>query len=370
MACKSEDLPVMPWTHLDLRAAPLVAFRGKGWENPVKTSIRLLSLVLLLPTACDGAAPTDEPTFGALCETPRAPLLAVVPSGATLVFGTSLGAAVMVGSAAPDAAVPDQWLSGDAVTLAPAGGDYDLALFARVVDPRCVGIATGTFDAVYHVAAALPPGPGAPGSTAVPLDDPRIVGWATGWVGPVHFGSDVDERWRVAPEAALGPAGHDAMATAVLGNGGSVTLTFDRPIADGPGPDLAVFENAIDVGFLELARVAVSSDGVAFAAFDAMYLGVEPIGPFGTHAPEVIEGLAGKYPLGWGTPFDLALLRYHPAVQAGAVDLGAIRYVRVLDVIGDGRERDSFDQPIFDPTPTVLTGGFDLDAIAVLHEAP
>lgn len=370
MACESEDLPVMPWTHLELRAATLDAFRGRGWENPVKTYVRLLSLVLLLPTACDGAAPPDEPTFGALCETPRAPLLAVVPSGATLVFGTSLGATVEVGSAAADAPAPDQWLAGDAVTLAPSAGDYDLALFAQVVDPRCDGIATGTFDAVYHVATALPPGPGAPGSTAVPLDDPRIVGWATGWADPVRFGSDVGERWRVPPEAALGPAGHDAMATAVLGNGGSVTLTFDDPIADGPGPDLAVFENAIDVGFLELARVAVSSDGVAFAAFDTIYLGVEPIGPFGTHDPELIEGLAGKYPLAWGTPFDLALLRYHPAVQAGAVDLGAIHFVRVSDIIGDGRERDSFGHPIYDPTPTVLTGGFDLDAIAVLHEVP
>ena len=327
----------------------------------------LLLIALVLPAACANPPPAE--TFGTLCETPRAPLLAVIPSGQTLVFGTTLGAEVVVASGSPDAPAPGDWQAGSALTLAP-GDPYDIAVFAKVVDPRCDGVATGTFDAVYHVAPTLAPDAGDPASTAVPLDDRRIVAWATGWVAPLRFGADVSRSWRVPPTAALGPAGHDPVAVAVLGNGGVLTLTFDRPIADGPGPDLAVFENAIDPGFLELARVAVSSDGEAFATFDSIYLGETPLGPFDTHDPELIGGLAGKYPLGWGTPFDLALLRYAPAVQVGRVDLGHIRYVRILDVIGDGRERDSFGHPIYDPTPTVMTGGFDLDAIAVLHEAP
>ncbi|TNF31584.1 MAG: hypothetical protein EP329_12135 [Deltaproteobacteria bacterium] len=330
--------------------------------------IYVLTLTLLGLAACDTAAPTGEPTFGALCETPRAPLLTIVPAGTTLVVGTSLGAEVVVGRGPADALAPDAWEDGDTITLPAADAPYDVALFGRVVDPRCADVATGTFAAVYRVAPALPAAPG-DDDGAVALDDPRIVGWASGW-SRYTFGDGVDRRWQVPPEAALGPAGEDALATAVLGNGGEVVLTFDRPLADGDGPDLAVFENAIDPGFLELARVAVSTDGVAFAEFDTLYLGTTPLGAFDTHDPGLIEGFASKYPVGWGTPFDLALLRYHPAVQVGAVDLADVRFVRVRDVIGDGSERDSFGHPVYDPTRTVLTGGFDLDAIAVLHEAP
>jgi hypothetical protein len=39
----------------------------------------------------------------------------------------------------------------------------------------------------------------------------------------------------------------------------------------------------------------------------------------------------------------------------------------VVDIVGDGAALDSFGHPIYDPTPTIGTGGFDLDAIAVLR---
>lgn len=194
-----------------------------------------------------------------------------------------------------------------------------------------------------------------------------MVGWATGWVAPISWGADVDALWR-DPANAVGPASTDPLAAVSLGNGGALTLRFDDPpIGDGPGPDLAVFENPIDPAFLELARVEVSSDGRTFAAFGAAYLGDAPVGAFGLHDARWIGGLAGKYAVGWGTPFDLAALREHPAVVAGVVDLAAVRFVRIVDVIGDGRERDSFGQPIYDPTPTVGSGGFDLTGVAVLR---
>ena len=39
-----------------------------------------------------------------------------------------------------------------------------------------------------------------------------------------------------------------------LGDGGSAILTFSSPIINGNGPDFAVFENAFDNTFLELAH--------------------------------------------------------------------------------------------------------------------
>ncbi len=77
-----------------------------------------------------------------------------------------------------------------------------------------------------------------------------------------------------------------------------------------------------------------------------------------------ICGLAGQYRAGLGTPFDLEPLRVHPAVLRGELDLQAIRYVRLIDIVGDGGTRDSLGNPIYDPYPTHLTAGFDLDGVA------
>jgi hypothetical protein len=56
-------------------------------------------------------------------------------------------------------------------------------------------------------------------------------------------------------------------------------------------------------------------------------------------------------------------------VQSGAVDLGHITRVRIVDIVGDGSATGSFGNVIYDPHPTARTAGFDLDAIAVLHAA-
>jgi hypothetical protein len=203
------------------------------------------------------------------------------------------------------------------------------------------------------------------GGTPVAKDDRRIVGWATG-VASVVFGEEVDEQWQDIHKA-LGPAEGTSHGVVSLGEGGSITLTFDAPIVDGPGDDLAVFENSFSDTFLELAFVEVSSDGEQFLRFDSAYLGNEPVGPFGTLDPAWVEGLAGKVAQGYGTPFDLALLAHRPEVISGQVKLDAITHVRIVDIVGDGNILDSFGRPIYDPYPTIGSAGFDLDAVAVLN---
>ena len=153
-----------------------------------------------------------------------------------------------------------------------------------------------------------------------------------------------------------------------LGRGGQVTLGFETAISDGPGPDFVVFENSFDDTFLELATVAVSTDGTTFAAFDTASHTPEPLGAFGELDVRQLAGFAGLDRAGHGTPFDLGLLVMHPLVRTGQLDLRNVRFVRVIDVVGDGQTLDSFGRPVFDPYPTAGSAGFDLDAVGVLHE--
>ena len=44
-----------------------------------------------------------------------------------------------------------------------------------------------------------------------------------------------------------------------------------------------------------------------------------------------------------------------------------IRWVRVVDVVGDGSCTDSFGNVIYDPYPTIGSGGFDLEAVGVIN---
>ena len=206
-----------------------------------------------------------------------------------------------------------------------------------------------------------------PGSTAISMDDSSIVGWASA-VESISFGDKVDDEWKNTDEA-LGAAEGTPGNVVALGRGGHIVLRFDTPIADGEGPDLALFENGLNDGFLELAFVEVSSDGVSFARFPNSYKGTEPVPTYAKHEATWISGLAGKYRIGHGTPFDLADLACDPGVVDGRVDIFAITHVRVIDIVGDGETMDSSGRPIYDPYPTVGSAGFDLDAIAVLNVA-
>ncbi len=256
--------------------------------------------------------------------------------------------------------------------------------------------------AVVLAAAALPaqavgifaPAAGQPGSTAVAASDPLIQGWASSVVAYLP-GTNVDAGFRT-PLKALGPAGNSdgthagfTFDTVTLGNGGSITLGFDRPIADGPGADFAVFENSFSDAFLELAYVEVSSDGSHFFRFPAFSLTPLPVSAFGTVDPTNIEGVAGKYRGGYGVPFDLAQLTGTPGL-----DINHVTQVRIVDLVGDGSAPNDLTPAtlatwlgvplsslppalvsiaaaapaaIYDPYPGTGSAGFDLDAVGAFN---
>jgi hypothetical protein len=214
-------------------------------------------------------------------------------------------------------------------------------------------------------AGPYPPAAGRSGSTAVSKDSPKFSTWASGYVNYI-VGANVDSTWRT-PEKALGPAEGNSYAIVCLGDGGQITLTFDRPITNGRGWDFAVFENSFSDTYLELAYVEVSSDGTTFVRFDNDSLTEEPVGGFGALDPTDIDGLAGKYRQGFGTPFDLSALAGKPEVLAGKVDLSSITHVRIVDVIGDGSCFDTDGDIVYDPHPTAHSAGFDLDAVGVRY---
>lgn len=223
------------------------------------------------------------------------------------------------------------------------------------------------------IAGPYPPAAGIDGTDAIPATDSRIKAWAA-FVHDIQYGSNLTEQFKT-PQLALGPASTDSEEMVYdivsLGDSGHITLGFSLPIRDGDGPDFAVFENSITSYFLELAFVEVSSDGVNFLRFPSHSLTPAsiPAFPNATNGvdPTNLSGLAGKYRIGFGTPFDLSALRNHP--DSALLDFDAIRFVRILDIIGNGTQFDSHGNPIYDPHPTIGSAGFDLDAIGILNQA-
>jgi hypothetical protein len=220
---------------------------------------------------------------------------------------------------------------------------------------------------VVSIAGPYPPGAEVQGSSAIHMDDPAFVGWATGYTDYIA-GTQVDTTWQT-PEKALGEAVGDPYDIVCLGRGGQITPTFNPPIEDGEGWDFAIFENSFSDTFLELAYVEVSSDGINFARFDNDSLTAEPVGAYGSIDPTDIDGLAGKYRLSYGTPFDLADLADKDEITSGIVNLSNISYVRIIDIIGDGTYVDTSGDIIYDPYPTINSAGFDLEAIGVSNGA-
>lgn len=164
--------------------------------------------------------------------------------------------------------------------------------------------------------------------------------------------------------------------TISLGDGGMATYKLASPLSDAIGPDFAVFENGFkemvppNLWFLELAVVEVSSDGVNFVRFPAISKTQtnSQVTTFGQLEPDSLHNLAGKYPLFYGTPFDLYELR-----DSSAVDIQNISHIRIMDIVGSLNEnfgtKDSRGNMINDPFPTPFwSGGFDLDALAILGE--
>ncbi len=219
-----------------------------------------------------------------------------------------------------------------------------------------------TFVATYRVVDRLPDASADGADDAVAIDDARIVAWAT--AAEASFGGEVDATWRDL-DLALGPAAGVWNDVAALGNGGTMTFSFDVALSDGPGLDLAVFENAFAPTFLELAFVEVSSDGRRFSRFPSLSVQTEAVAAYGALDASEVSGVAGRYS-GLGVGFDLASLVDTAAVVTGQVDLHDIHYVRIVDIVGDGSALDSRGHVVYDPTPTFGSAGFDVDAIAVL----
>ncbi len=296
-----------------------------------------------------------------LCEVPQAPTMTVIHKGAELSFTCASAGAIQVGKASsPSATEPDAWLDQDSLAFENTGA---FKIFARLVSDECE---PQPFVFTYDVEETFPPASGQDGSTAVSKDDTSILGWATG-VESVTYGENVTEGWQT-PDKALGAAEGTSFDIVSLGRGGEITLSFDPPIANRSGYDFTVFENSFSDTFLEVAYVEISSDNETFLRFDSAYLGESEVSGFGNTDTVLFDGLAGKYRQGYGNPFDLEVFVNRPEVRDGSVDLDAIRYVRFVDIVGDGSAMDSFGHVIYDPYPTTDSAGFDLDAVGVLNQ--
>lgn len=217
---------------------------------------------------------------------------------------------------------------------------------------------------------------GTPGCTAVRFDSSMVVAWATGCVverGPVDIiNPDGPHVFYGADSMGIGPASTVTTIAVSLGDGGTAVLTFDEPICNHPGPDFAVFENSFNDYFLELAFVEVSSDGEHYVRFPATSLTSDSVQVVSIVDPTMINNLAGKYRVGYGTPFDLDEL-----CDSTGIDLEYITHVRLVDVVGTIDPQyatyDAFGHIINDPYPTneyaqYGSGGFDLTGLAVLRQ--
>ena len=219
------------------------------------------------------------------------------------------------------------------------------------------------------------PAAGQPGSTAMAKDSSAFVAWATGGTITRGYQQIDDISLGLADhgtiEMAFGPA--DGVTTNVvsLGDGGQITLTFDRPIVNGEGNDFAIFENGLLDTFLELGFVEVSSDGehfVRFPSYSETPTNVQ-VHSFGSVDPRNVHNLAGKYRVGFGTPFDLSDL-----ADSTGIDLNNITHVRIIDVVGSINPAyasyDSQGRIINELFPTPFaSSGFDLNGIGVIHQA-
>jgi hypothetical protein len=161
------------------------------------------------------------------------------------------------------------------------------------------------------------------------------------------------------PDIVYGPprpkaSGSGSLDVLSLGVGGEIVIGFgEHDIVDGDGADFIVFENAFAANgttFKELGEVAVSDDGETWHSFecdeaneDGEHIGCAGWLPTLRYDPQVVFPLDPE--LTGGNAFDLA-----------TVGVSRARYVRI---------RDLETQP-----GSANTGGFDLDAIGLVHYEP
>jgi hypothetical protein len=223
------------------------------------------------------------------------------------------------------------------------------------------------------------------GTNAIHKDSSIIVSWAVsanverGYINIAdtaftytESGTTSNYAWSGSTENALGKADGQFVS---LGDGGTITLEFEHSIFDGPGYDLAVFENALFSppsqtinAFVELAFVEVSSDGINFERFPAVSSCQynQQINAFATVEWNLFENFAGIYPVFYGVPFDLN------DIAGNIVNKNQITHVRLIDVVGsinpDYASYDSEGNIVNDAWPTPFaTCGFDCDAVGVIN---
>lgn len=231
---------------------------------------------------------------------------------------------------------------------------------------------------------SYPPQANISGTTAIHKNSSLFVNWATsctvtrGWQDIANTSSGVTS---VGTENnALNIADGSIVS---LGDGGSAILTFLKPIKNGQGYDFAVFENGFlqqgsnTMAFLELAFVEVSSDGVNYFRFPAVNEYASDFiantttqggSGFANMNASYLHNFAGKYIGSYGTPFNLDDIPDNPSL-----DKMAITHIKLIDVVGTNNTTyatyDSLNNIVVDPYPTPFaSGGFDLDAIGVIHE--
>lgn len=218
------------------------------------------------------------------------------------------------------------------------------------------------------------PAVGQAGTTAIHKDSSVFVAWATnatierGWQNIAD--TSLGKTTTGTPNDVLGKSGTGG--TVSLGDGGSAILTFTTPIKNGSGADFAIFENSFDGQFLELAFVEVSSDGINYFRFPAHSLTQDTVQLDNNANMDAtyLHNLAGKYRAQYGTPFDL-----NDVDGIVGLDINNITHIKIIDVVGSINPTfgtyDNDNNIINDPFPTPFpTGGFDLDAVGVIHQQP
>ena len=224
--------------------------------------------------------------------------------------------------------------------------------------------------AVTGMAGPYPPAPGQPGSDAIPLNDPSIVEWASGYqeydLGSPHLATSYPGTgvpYATGSNCLGYPAGSSTSNTGIhvtnLGENGSIVLTFPEPIvANGVGDEFAVFGNGSETGYCKLGQVFVSQNDVNWVEMPNYSLTPSPISTYGSNIdPTNLEGYCGKYEAGYGEPFSLE-----------SVGLSEVSYVKVVDVQGSGSVLDSSGNPIYCPYPN--DDGCNVAGVAVMSTVP
>jgi len=248
--------------------------------------------------------------------------------------------------------------------------DVNLIIF------RLINIIIMVLSSTCLLAQYAPP-VGQSGTTAMYKDSSAFIGWASTCIverGYINI-SDTTISYFGSNKTTYGSylygSGPADELVISLGDQGTALLGFEVPIVNRKGPDFAVFENSFGDTFLELAFVDVSSDGQHFVRFPSVSLtpDIQQVNSFDTIDATKINNLAGKYRHGYGTPFDLDDIK-----DSSGIDLNHITYIKITDAGGCLTEPfvtyDSQGHKINDPWPTPFdTGGFDIDAIGVIHDS-